>query len=197
MQELVAAAYANRINIVVSYHARARSASATRFFQIKKFAHRELAARHSPTMWLDKLKQSLKLKALSTATALHQPALKAFKGGAEPQPWHWVDDFQQVLLQERRTADQTGEEFSLLVFEFGGAASGDDPAQQLWQVIHRRVRRTDKLGWLSKQSLGLILPETPFAGGRKVAEDICRILDIAMPSLSCKILTYPPRHGLV
>lgn len=109
-------------------------------------------------------------------------------------PFHLADDFQHVLLQERRSADQTGEEFSLLVFEFGGAVSNDEPAQKLWQVIHRRVRRADKIGWLSDRSLGLILPETPFAGGRKVAEDICRILDTAMPSLSYKILTYPPRH---
>jgi len=66
-------------------------------------------------------------------------------------------------------------------------------AQKLWQGISQRMRRTDKIGWLSSQSLGVILPETPFSDGRKVAEDVCRSLETAMPLVSYKILTYPPR----
>jgi hypothetical protein len=123
-----------------------------------------------------------------------RPSFKTFKGESGPHQPHPAGDFQQVLQQERRSADQTGHEFSLLVFEFNDNPSNDGLVQKLWQVIYRRVRRTDKVGWLSSQSLGVILPETPFADSRKVAEDVCRTLEASMPFVSYKILTYPPRR---
>lgn len=117
---------------------------------------------------------------------------------AEQPPRHMpylADDFQRILEQERHAADQTGREFSLLVFEFHDNPPGDGLVQNLWQVIDQCVRRTDKVGWLSSWSLGVILPETPFANSRKVAEEVCRILEAATPFLSYKILTYPRRYS--
>jgi PleD family two-component response regulator len=104
-----------------------------------------------------------------------------------------VDDFQRILEQECHAADQTGREFSLLVFEFSDNPPGDGLLQNLWQVIDQHVRRTDKIGWLSRRSLGVILPETPFANSRTVAEEVCRILEAAGALVSYKILTYPRR----
>lgn len=118
---------------------------------------------------------------------------KNFKGESGLRQPHSADEFQQILQQERRAADQTGREFCLLVFEWNGGSPSDALVQNLWQVIHQRVRRTDKVGWLSSQSLGVILPETPFADSRKVAEEVCRILEAATPLVSYKILTYPRR----
>jgi hypothetical protein len=99
-------------------------------------------------------------------------------------------DFQQVLQRERDCAEQTGQEFSLLVFELGDGSASYELAQKLWQVIYRRVRFSDAVGWLSNQSLGVILPNTPFAGGHKLAEDICRLCDVSPTSVSFKIYTY-------
>ena len=121
-------------------------------------------------------------------------SFESFKGMAGLHQPYLADEFQQILQQERQAADQTGREFSLLVFEFNDNPPSDGLVQNLWQVIYQRVRRTDKVGWLSSQSLGVILPETPFANSRKVAEEVCRLLEAATPLVSYKILTYPPRH---
>ena len=144
-------------------------------------------------MWLDKLKSLLRHEALPESAEQPRPSFKIFKGESGLYQPHPAGDFQQVLQQERRAADQTGHEFSLLVFEFNDNAPNDGLVQKLWQEIYRRVRRMDKIGWLSSQSLGVILPETPFSDSRKVAEDVCRTLEAAMPFVSYKILTYPPR----
>lgn len=104
-------------------------------------------------------------------------------------------DFQQALQRARDRAELTGEELSLLVFELGEDAADYALAQKLWQVIYRRVRFSDEVGWLSSQSLGVILPNTPFAGGHKLAEEIGRLCEASPPFLSFKIYTYPPRQG--
>jgi PleD family two-component response regulator len=145
-------------------------------------------------MLIDKLKSLLRPKALLESAEPPRSSSKTFKGESGLHQLYSAGDFQQVLQQERHAADETGREFSLLIFEFNDNAPNDAPAQKLWQAIHRRMRRRDKAGWLSSQSFGVILPETPFADGRKVAEDVCRTLEAAMPFVSYKILTYPPRH---
>jgi PleD family two-component response regulator len=145
-------------------------------------------------MWLDKLKSLLNLKALSETAEQSRHSFESFKGLAGLHAPQLAGDFQQVLERERRAADQSGQKFCLLVFEFNDNAPNDGLVQKLWQGIHQRVRRTAKAGWLSSQSLGVILSETSFSDGRKMAEDVCRTLEAAMPLVSYKILTYPPRH---
>ena len=54
-------------------------------------------------MLMNKLKSLIRPESTEQPT-LHQPYL--------------ADEFQQILQQERQAADQTGREFSLLVFEF-------------------------------------------------------------------------------
>lgn len=150
--------------------------------------------RKPATSLMDRLKSLIGHKTLQESAEPSRSSFKTFKGESGLHQLHAAGDFQQVLQQERHAADQTGHEFSLLVFEFTDNSSNHALAQKLWQVIYRRMRRKDKAGWLSSQSLGVILPETPFSDGRKVAEDVCRTLAAAMPLVSYKILTYPPRH---
>lgn len=104
-------------------------------------------------------------------------------------------DFQQLLQRERERAEQTGQEFSLLVFELNEDPVNYEQTQKLWQVIYRRVRVSDLVGWLSNRSLGVILPNTPFAGGHKLMEDIHRLLPSLASFCSYKIFTYPPQEG--
>ena len=105
------------------------------------------------------------------------------------------DDFLQRLQRERDRADQTGQEFSLLMFELNDDASNSELAQRLWQVILSSPKAGfSEVGWLSSQSLGVILPNTPFAGGRKFAEDIYRLMPDATSFCSYKIFTYPPQQ---
>jgi len=106
-----------------------------------------------------------------------------------------ASDFQQMLQRERERAEQTGQEFSLLVFELGEDAANYELAQKLWQVILSSPKAGfSEAGWLSNQSLGVILPNTPFAGGRKFAEDIYRLMPEATSFCSYKIFTYPPQQ---
>jgi hypothetical protein len=51
-----------------------------------------------------------------------------------------------------------------------------------------------EMGRLSSQSIGVILPNTPFAKGRKFAEDLYRLMPDATSFCSYKIFTYPPQQ---
>jgi len=81
------------------------------------------------------------------------------------------------------------------MFELNDDASNSELAQRLWQVILSSPKAGfSEVGWLSSQSLGVILPNTPFAGGRKFAEDIYRLMPDATSFCSYKIFTYPPQQ---
>ena len=104
-------------------------------------------------------------------------------------------DLNFLLEQERGWADLRGREFSLLLYECRGNAPNQARCQELWQVIVSRVRSTDKAGWMSEGRLGIVLPETSFAGARKLAEDIGRLGESAQSDFSYKIYTYQPQSA--
>ena len=54
-----------------------------------------------------------------------------------------------------------------------------------------RIRSTDEAGWLDEQRLGVILPDTPIEGARKVAADLSQRMATGEEPAACKIYTYP------
>jgi hypothetical protein len=110
-------------------------------------------------------------------------------------PFVEEDDFQEMLQRARYHADRTGEPFALLVLEFDEHSASREWAQKIWQSNASPHRNADSspVGWLSHQSLGIILPNTSFSDARGMAEELFRALPQARLFCSYKIFTYPAR----
>jgi hypothetical protein len=102
-------------------------------------------------------------------------------------------DMQLALQQERARADRGGHEFSVLVFEHEKKQPAGALIEKLCRAIVSRVRMSDDFGWLSKDSIGVILPDTPFAGARRLADEIQNAAGSSKQFFYYKIYTYPPR----
>jgi hypothetical protein len=98
-------------------------------------------------------------------------------------------DLNAVLLHEQARTDRSGRGFAELVFECHDMNQA--LIQRLWTVIHRRVRRTDIIGWIPQQGIGIVLPETSGAGAWKLADDIHQLLHLPLRSLPCQVYDYP------
>jgi lipopolysaccharide/colanic/teichoic acid biosynthesis glycosyltransferase len=98
-----------------------------------------------------------------------------------------VADFRGTLRRECIRADRAGREFSLLVLSpspSGAAATVD--------LLGRRLRETDEIGWMEGGSLGALLTDTGRDGAQLVAAEVLSRLERegAAP-LSHAVFTYP------
>jgi len=91
------------------------------------------------------------------------------------------EQFRAVLMRERAAADRNEHEFSLLVF--------DNATPDLVDVLARRIRQVDEIGWFREGHLAVVLPYTPADGARTLARDISQSMAPLRPN--CTIYTYP------
>ena len=83
--------------------------------------------------------------------------------------------FLELISKERERADRTHDELSLATIRLGSPRRGSDPGlHHALEMILRRVRRLDEVGWLRPGTLGLLLPATSPAGARKLVGDLRR-----------------------
>jgi hypothetical protein len=110
-------------------------------------------------------------------------------------PFVEEDNFQEMLQRARYHADRTGDPFALLVLEFDEHSTSREWAVKIWQsnASPRQTADSRRVGWLSPQSLGMILPNTSFIDAHEMAEELFRALPQARLFCSYKIFTYPPR----
>ncbi|HEU0300182.1 MAG TPA: sugar transferase [Longimicrobium sp.] len=98
-----------------------------------------------------------------------------------------VADFRGSLRRECARADRTGREFSLLVL--APSPSGAAPALEL---LGRRLRETDEIGWMEGGSIGALLTDTGREGAQLVAGEVLSRLEregAAPPAHT--LFTYP------
>ena len=81
--------------------------------------------------------------------------------------------FHRILERERARSDRYGAMFSLLVFETANSNGQKRQALVPVDILLKRIRPTDEVGWFRKARLGVILPSTPYKGASKLADDIC------------------------
>jgi lipopolysaccharide/colanic/teichoic acid biosynthesis glycosyltransferase len=100
---------------------------------------------------------------------------------------HSVDDFRAALRRECIRADRTGREFSLLVL-----APSPSGAAAMLNLLGRRLRETDEIGWMEGGSLGALLTDTGREGAHQVAAEVLSRLERegAAP-LAHTVFTYP------
>lgn len=104
---------------------------------------------------------------------------------------HSAEQFRAILDRERARADRNGHQFSLVLFSTGNPQQNGAQSKHATQVLAKRIRLTDEVGWFDDEHVGVVLPYTSAAGAGRLADDICEAIATRAFSLKCKIFTYP------
>jgi lipopolysaccharide/colanic/teichoic acid biosynthesis glycosyltransferase len=99
--------------------------------------------------------------------------------------------FRRVLERERARADRYGGGFSLTVFDVNESDNPKINEHYLSEIISKRLRPTDEVGWFEKARVGIVLPNTTPWGARKLSEDICQKIANTRKPPVFRIYTYP------
>lgn len=99
--------------------------------------------------------------------------------------------FIALIELERNRVHRDKQQFSLLLINCNGDDNGHADLTELIPKITKRMRRIDQIGWYDKTHLGVLLPNTPFAGAQVFINDIRKRQDDSNNAANFKILSYP------
>jgi len=102
-----------------------------------------------------------------------------------------VEEFRAILERERARSDRSGDRFSLVVFDAEIFETRETLEHLLIEVLYTRIRPTDEVGWFDKAKVGVVLPDTPPLGARKLAGEICRKISVRTQPPTFNVYTYP------
>ena len=121
------------------------------------------------------------------STPLLARLVAALRGTPAAARVHSVADFRGQLRRECIRADRTGREFSLLVL-----APSPSGAAATLELLGRRLRETDEIGWMEGGSIGALLTDTGRDGAQLVAgEVLSRLEREGAAPLAHTVFTYP------
>ena len=98
-------------------------------------------------------------------------------------------EFRRTLKREMARVERSEMMFSLVVFN-----TNSQNNQKLLNLIHllmNRIRITDMIGWLNDHDVAVFLPETPYEGAAKFAEDISFAISESQSPFHYRVYTYP------
>jgi lipopolysaccharide/colanic/teichoic acid biosynthesis glycosyltransferase len=98
--------------------------------------------------------------------------------------------FNFLLKRERARADRGHGIFSLVVFDLQEDRQNLS-GRQLVEVLGKRIRITDSIGWLRDSSIGVLLADAPNAGGMVFLNDILQSIHGMTPVPECHVYSYP------
>jgi lipopolysaccharide/colanic/teichoic acid biosynthesis glycosyltransferase len=101
------------------------------------------------------------------------------------------EDMLFMLERERARADRSGQEFSLAMFDFRTRTARDGVLVKLVHVLIQRSRSTDVIGWMGGWRIGVLLPDTPADGARKLIADVYQALADSFHAPECSVYSYP------
>jgi lipopolysaccharide/colanic/teichoic acid biosynthesis glycosyltransferase len=73
--------------------------------------------------------------------------------------------------------------------------SSTEATRRLLDICRSRLRVTDEIGWLTADTLAIVLPETPPVGAWKVADDLCVAMPDHLEPPACRVYFYPSGSG--
>ncbi|WP_166824816.1 sugar transferase [Thalassoroseus pseudoceratinae] len=101
-------------------------------------------------------------------------------------------EFKQALSEERVRTERTKIGFCLLAFK---SKTHDSPSKSLFDLqikSKERLRILDKVGWLDRDTLGVLMPITKSHDAIRVAKEICESLrKSSKPVPDFEIFSYP------
>ena len=97
--------------------------------------------------------------------------------------------FSQLLQYEKTRSERTNTTISLLAIELGAGAAQRYDAAAIAEALKARIRRTDAVGWLDMERIGVLLPGTSEQG----AEAFAATVAAALPGLcgTMEVSTHP------
>ncbi len=98
--------------------------------------------------------------------------------------------FRFVLRRERSRSDRTRRPFSLIVLHVPGRQRKNSHLRLL-NVLARRIRIMDVIGWVGPGSLGVLLPETSADDGVRFLEKMIPLISHVESCSDINIYTYP------
>ena len=102
--------------------------------------------------------------------------------------------FKRSIARERSRSDRNSHGFCLVAFRTPPINSKGRERDRLLRTLSSRIRLTDELGWMDKDEIGVLLPDTHPAGARKFS-DYVRVTmadkDGYVPE--CRVYSYPER----
>ncbi len=101
------------------------------------------------------------------------------------------DEFRRLISRERNRADRVGSQLSLLLLDLSRTGGEKAHLAASLTEICRRMRETDAVGWFQRRCLGILLPETAFAGAQRVLEDLRARIHPHGLDASWRLYTYP------
>jgi len=99
--------------------------------------------------------------------------------------------FMQNIIRECARADRSNNTLSLISLSIVGAEKKPQVTRLAVRKAAERLRLTDLIGWLDKDSLGILLPETNEKGAKHVLLDIYSDNQSKSIIQSHEIYTYP------
>ena len=99
--------------------------------------------------------------------------------------------FKLTIERERSRTDRSQGIFSLLVFDVKKSKNNGQQLDGLTKTIIKRIRPSDLVGWLGKDRIGVLLPDTAPKGAIRLYDDIRAKMPENESGLSYDILTYP------
>lgn len=106
----------------------------------------------------------------------------------------YEEAFHFVLKRERSRVDRSGGCFSLVVFQLP-ACRGKCSEAWILNVLTRRIRITDTIGWLNASSLAVLLQDTPAEGARAFLQQVVTVISDAGSVPDTHVHTYPENDG--
>ena len=101
-------------------------------------------------------------------------------------------EFQIMLERERARVERNGAEFTLIIFDVNPNVAPSRAIHAI-DMIKKRARITDVVGWLDSKRVGVFLPDTPEEGGWIFAQDVNTELVCSAISLPVHVFCYPPK----
>lgn len=98
---------------------------------------------------------------------------------------------ERVLRREIARADRGGRGFSLVLFRVKPGQANHQTTHQLIQVLLKRARLTDEVGWFSDGYLCAMLTGTPAQGARIFAEGVSEAVARHAPRPVAVVYSYP------
>jgi lipopolysaccharide/colanic/teichoic acid biosynthesis glycosyltransferase len=100
------------------------------------------------------------------------------------------DTFRNILEREDARAKRSGNAFSVVDFYLKNAELHEDVMTPLLEVLHKRLRSTDEVGWLNKDHIGVVLYNTAPGEAQIFVRSIMKLIPVPVrPSFT--IHTYP------
>jgi hypothetical protein len=98
------------------------------------------------------------------------------------------DNFIKLIQQERDRAHRTHRQFSLVIISVNG---NNNANVSVTANISKRVRRIDRIGWYDDSHIGVLLPNTTYAGAQVFLKDISKNNEETTGNMDTAIMSYP------